>query len=351
MSRSSLAAAVGELDQLKRQLRFMEALRAAAAGTSGRLNQLEPAICALVSSDLDLLELSFNRRSDHYVTYAAGYAVLESFINDMAKSMLRFYERSGNYNDLASPTKTALRVGTARDLSRLNWRRFAHLSELEVAKNYYDAVSGVALTFSDEVIIGSDANFRADEIREAFRKCGFGNVWNEVQSDHEVKDFLSNTILEDNSLSSILNMFVSRRNEVAHGVVKSIDSTDILIEVLSFLGVLFGALYRAASKQFLQLIGDKGRIRPIGTIIHRYGNQIGIVALSRGERVTVSDVLLVKRGATLARRIVENIRVDEFDLITCTGSHHLEIGIDFGSRINRGSMIFRPADLLDVDVI
>jgi hypothetical protein len=351
VSRASLAAAKGELHQLRRQLRFMDSVRSSIASAGPRLRQLEPTVCALTLADIELFDHSFNRRSDHHLTYASGYAVLESYINDLIRATLRFLERSGSYGDLPSPTKRAMRQGTSRLLGRLNWRRFAHLSELEVARNYFESVSGEGLTFSDETIISADANYRADEIKDAFRRCGLGNVWQGVLSDASLSGFLASTILEDNTVPSILNMLVSRRNEVSHGTAKAIDSTDILVEITMFLDVLLDAVFRSLSRETLFLIKERGRLRSVGRIVERYRKQIGIVTVNPGETIKVSDLLLVERDGAFQARQIAALQIDDIPVFFCRGSQYLEVGVDFGQVIPKRGDVYQLTDPLDFDLI
>ena len=351
MSVPALNEALDQLERLSRSLRFSEHLRGNVSQSQELLNQLEGARCAFDYGEISDFEDTYSRRADHVLTYVTAYAVLEQFVAERMRSVLRLYERSIAYQDLSQRTKKALRNGTLRLLSRLDWQRFQHLDELQIVKQYYEAISQADLHLVDEALLAHDANLRAEELREVLGNCGLAEAWSGVLNDSALAEFFANTILQDNTLESILNFAVQRRNDAVHSVGNEIDSTDVLSDVVSFFRLLILALFESTSREVVRFLFGHARLVKSGDISERFRKVIGIVELEPMIVLTVGDPVVVEYEGSPKGCFVQELQFDGTETAYVRGSKHLEIGVNFGRAISKVSPLYMFTDAQDAELV
>lgn len=343
--------ALSQLQRLERHLQFSERLRANVSNSANLLDQLEAPRCAFDFAELNDFDDTFSRRMDHVLTYVTTYATLEQFLAERMRSVLRLYERSIEYQELSTRTKKALRTGTLRLLSRLNWGRFQHLDELQIVKQYYEAISEAHLQLVDEALLVHDANLRANELREVLGNCGLAEAWSTILNDSNLTTFFASTVLQDNSLESALNFAVQRRNDAVHAVGSEIDSRDVLMDVVTFFRLLITAVFEATSREVIRFLFAHDRIAEVGISLERFRGTIGIVKLEPMICLAVGDPVIIEYAGSRQGCFVQSMQIDGMNASYCRGSPHLEIGVDFGRPLSRVSSVYQFADFEDAGIV
>lgn len=185
------------------------------------------------------------------------YGALEAFVSELASSYVRIlYEKKKNYNLLPDVIQTNyLYLFLSNALKR---------SEREKDYNMLlDAKHGLGLLFNDsqqiihEVFKKTGPNCKIDVINDIFKKIGLHDMATCIQKQASFKNFCnSEELISKSNNFSLLCEIVDRRNDVAHGNIEEIVSSEILDIHINYIMMLGEAIYSSLRLYSLQHFQD-----------------------------------------------------------------------------------------------
>ena len=183
--------------------------------------------------------------------------------------------------------------------SRLNYSKFSHITEKQIAENIEKVIVQNQNNILPESFLGNGGNYRHDTIRELFNSIGVKELLGHIILIDPLSSFLFGITSDKEQQKTMIPLriddLVNRRNEIAHGA-----NTDDIIDNDSFSEMLnFIQLYAESLNILLidELLRHKWSNSPSDTVspLKVYPNINVIELMIKNQQLSIGDNLILHR--------------------------------------------------------
>jgi hypothetical protein len=248
------------------------------------------------------------------------YAVYERFIESLISDYLDSVPELIPYASLSEGFKNEYRIGISHVLGRIESDRYDHLSHKNVIRWYHEALSSRRqYRIVSEAMTRHDQNLRLGVLeslvsrvdpREDFRS------W--LAHCPDIRDLYEEQTAILVQFEAELREFVKIRNDVAHGLLESLDGKKLLERYCGLIRAVLRATVSFFHKSLLLHRVKAGRMRRIGEVSEVFERSGAFVAqIEKGCEIRLGMSLhFVGHGSCLSQEInsiqIDNVPVDGF---------------------------------------
>jgi hypothetical protein len=301
---------------------------------------LRDAITEICPSDTDW------RLYDHCAAVTRLYALFEEFftgaVTEWLAALPQFY---GRYADLPESVRKAYRVGTAEILAKHGGDRYAHLTEDQVIRGLAEGLAGHAYALGSDAFLIDERNLRREKVQRVLQAVGITDPWERIGHSREVVRWEQAASGDQKTLAAELSLFVSYRNEAAHGSVSEILSSDGLREIAILVRVLAHAIADAIVGEEIDQLKRVGRLRLVGRVIREFSDNVLGIETAAGE-VKVGQQLIIQEGLSGFEASIESLEVENVrhDSVTCADGTKIGVKVPRSARV--GSEVWAETALV-----
>jgi hypothetical protein len=285
---------------------------------------------------------------DHCAALTRMYAIFEKFIEDLVTEYLRLLPALyPAYVNLPDRIVTQHRLGVAQILQKLGKEGpYKDLSESDVVRGLALGQSGGKYTLLPDAFLIDPQNYRAETVNKIFQYLGFDNLWAGLEKHPRIEHFMKTRDATETP-RTMLKKLVDDRNSASHSGALLIWSLSELMAFAEFLRIITEVLAGLVMKSAISRGLHIGELFKIGTVIHRFRDNVVGVELTGGE-IAVGDRISIieKYGAVIGQVISLAIMNEPFESIVY--SPGLEIGVKFDLRIAEGAQLLKPVEQLSL---
>ncbi|MGE8599020.1 MAG: HEPN domain-containing protein [Acinetobacter calcoaceticus] len=276
-------------------------------------------------------------------TITKTYAIFENFINTIIADYLDILSEIQEFSKLSSEFHKEYRIGISHILSKLEHKRYQHLTHEDVVKWYYDAIhNNKNYRFVTEALTRQEENYRLQTINLAFIKVDLKNFHSWVSHHPVLEKIFPSPQNKFASLESDLKNFIDLRNEASHRSLENLPGDTSLDEYLDLIIAIIQVISSYFRKSVILLKEDLSLITPLGVITEYFKkHEAYIISCNKDCFINIDSKVLVSTNnncflATIESLHDNNISINEVKIT----SHEYELGIKFNMPIPKGSNIY-----------
>jgi hypothetical protein len=280
---------------------------------------------------------------DHCAAFTRLYAVYEQFIEELVSDYLRMlpalYPR---YEDLPPNVTKQHRVGVGQILLKLGKDGpYKDFEEKEIIQGLSHGLHGQpTYTLLSDAFLIDPQNYRADTVVKLFSYIGLENCWPWVEKHPLMAAYMLQNRDSNETPRTLLHDFIENRNKASHTLVGDIVATEEIKSIADFVVVLSETLAQLLMKQVVERKKSLGEIRQVGSVLHKFSNNIVGVEMSAVELVIGDELIVVQKYACFKASVV-SIRIHENPYQRLTTTAGQQIGIRLDAAVNEGAQLMK----------
>ena len=272
------------------------------------------------------------------------YAVYEDFVHNSLQLWLARMPRYYRFSHLDESLQNAYRSGMATLIRDIGKRQFRHLSLLHLLERYTICIrDDQPWQFVPEALTLHEINLRRSELERMFTVVGFHEFWHLLEGNRYLKLYMENADDLDR-VETLLDYFVTYRNEASHGIPDEILGSDSLRQWISFTTAICEAIAEIITIKTLSFEKALNPSCVIGHVSEKYGDNIVVAKCSRCE-LYVGQQLYFLKPSSVTHAIIESLQLDDKNVIDIkVQNDEVEVGMRMSSDVRK------RAEILDISL-
>lgn len=295
-------------------------------------------------------DINYWRVYEHCAVVTRLYAVYERFVENLISDWLQFLpDVCPDYLNLEDSIKNAHRSGVGRLLCNLDKPRFEHLTVEAVMRGLFDGITGgETYKLLPDAFLLHEQNLWRKILEELFKSVGIQNSWHWVEKHRAIKQFIEEVRASDNTAEGELQLFISYRNDAAHGTpVDNILKANALLQLCDFIENLCQALAELVLYHIITKQTIVGQAKCIGKITRWFPEpkaaraKVQEIILDGGTSLFLlneqsSYCCLAKIESLMLEETLENwVAVEQVN-----ATEEIEVGLKFNIEARKGLQIY-----------
>ncbi|BAY38264.1 hypothetical protein NIES2111_26100 [Nostoc sp. NIES-2111] len=330
---------------IKTNDKLMEVLFSSSDGTNTEISEETKLIFSKLLQEIP--KLREWRIYDHCAVVTRLYAIYENFVEELISDWLIILpELYPCYSDLEETIRNNHREGVGKLLIELKKKknRYEHLSPEKVMQGlFYGATGEKKYELPPDAFLIQEQNLRRDTLVRLFANVGISNAWLWVEKHRAIKYFLEEVRGNQDTAEGQLNVFISYRNDAAHGSPDDFLRASALLKLCDFVDALSEALAELVTYQVIKRKESLGQIREVGKITEWYNKPDAGVAVVEEIKLSVGNQLFLVNEETSCCYLVaiNSIQIDGKPVNDVQTNAGMEVGLKFDLSAKEGLSLYQ----------
>ncbi len=271
------------------------------------------------------------------------YAILEKFIESGIADFLDALPELITYASLSEGMKNEYRIGISHVLSRIDSKRYDHLTHENIIRWYHEALSNVGTyRFVTEALTRHDENLRLSVIEGLLSRIQIKDLRGWLTRHPDICSLYTDDVLIYEQLETELKNFVQLRNDAAHGVLDDLQGRDNLRRCCQLITHLVTAISSYLHKALLLKRSEAGKARRIGTVSEVFEKNGAFIALLANGTVLNKGGIIHLLGSNYCNsQEIQSLRINDIDVDHVTAENDdFEVGIKCELNAKRHAEIY-----------
>lgn len=271
------------------------------------------------------------------------YAIFERFIESGISDFLDAMPELIAYASLSDGMKTEYRIGISHVLSRIDSKRYGHLSHENIIRWYHEALTSVeTYRFVTEALTRHDENLRMGVIEGLLSRVQLKDLRGWLSRHPDICSLYTDDALIYEQLETELKNFVQLRNDAAHGVLDDLQGRDNLQRCCQLITHLVTAISSYLHKGLLLKRTEAGKARKIGAVSEVFEKSGAfIILVENGTALNKGGLIHLVGPNYCNSQKIQSLRINDINVDSVTaGYDDFEIGIKCEFNVKRKADIY-----------
>lgn len=314
------------LDSAMRCVRATDSVRAATQAAVIHTGPL--ATCPFMELSAAFPNFLDWRIFDHCAAVSRLYAIYEQFVTDVVAAWLQalplLYPA---YADLPVTIRNEHRAGTGRIINDAGKGRFQHLSLQALVGSLLGGISAaVPFSFCIDTFTVKE-NLRRNPLETFFARVGIPHMWTWIEAHPKMQRFVAEVLGGAETAESQLTLFVTYRNEAAHGTVNNVLLPAGLQTLADYVQILCEVISEKVNHEWLFIEVNKGTAQYVGEVLESFPVPSAIVVSMSEECVAIGDSLICTRDNDCMTTSIEDLQLDGLAVESVSAPVGAEVGM------------------------